>query len=297
MKWLDPLVYHLHRIGSGSWAHFSRAVDAFDASLNARSCARAMAEHAIVEFDFDHGRDWSVTSAQLIDTDSYGTVAWGGTQRSLAACGEIELENGTRSLLVDGTEYSYEHAIRVRRRGRAWPRALTPVNVNTILNVIPALPTVIGSRPLSDVPVRKAERLHVSTLERRNPGGVRSYRLSGAWEPCDGISVRHNATWKLDRATYVVSRNHRLFWAQPDIALWAGFVGTADRLGIENLVYYDDEAHTLLLARFPWLPVPYVRALLLCGARELPSERRDKRLFRNVAPQTATWLLNQLGIS
>jgi hypothetical protein len=296
MNDLDPLIHHLHRQGSGSWAQFSRCVEAFDETLDPWSCARGMAEHAIVEFDFDNDRDWSVTSVQLVDIDRQGTVAWGGTPRALTSL-DVDVEKGTRSTWIDRVEFRYEHGVRIGRRGGRWPRGLTPIGSATIVDAIPSLSNVVGARPASEAPLRKAERLAVSLLERPNPGGIRPYELRSEWVPSDGVSPNRDAAWKLDRSTYLISRNHRLFWVQKDVALWAGFLTEASRLGIEHLMYYDDSAAALQMAAYPRLPVAYVRALLLSGARESESRHRNKRLFRNVEPRTASWLGGKLGIS
>jgi hypothetical protein len=253
-----------------------------------------MAEHAIVEIDFDHDREWAVTSVQLVDSQ-HGTVAWGGTSRALSSY-DIDVERGERTAWIDGVAFSYMHAVRVRRRSREWPRAMIPTAASTILDAIPALSTVVGARPADTIPLRKAERLGVHSIERRKPGGFRFHELRGTWVPSDGVSVQANAAWKLDRATYLVSRNHRLFWVQRDVALWAGFLSAADRLGMENLIHYDEDDRTLQLAVYPQLPIAYVRALLLCGAREYDSTRRDKRVFRNVLPRTASWLSSRLDL-
>jgi hypothetical protein len=95
MNDLDPLIHHLHRQGSGSWAQFARSVENFDVRLDPWSCARSLAEHAIVEFDFDHDRSWSVTSVQLVEIERQVTVAWGGTPRALTSIG-VDFELGKR---------------------------------------------------------------------------------------------------------------------------------------------------------------------------------------------------------
>lgn len=296
MKLLDPLVYHLHRQGTGSWSQFSRAVEAFDETLDGWSCARALAEHATVEFDFDNDRSWSVTSVQLVNMERHGTVAWGGTSRALSSY-DIDVETGVRLAWIDGVAFGYTHGVRVRRRGGQWPRNLIPIGISSIMDHIPAFSTIVAARPAAVIPIRKAERLEVKAVERRNPGGFRFHELRSTWEPSDGVSVYQDAAWKLDRSTHLVSRNHRVFWVQGDIALWWGFLTAAERLGIEHLVRYDQEAATLLIAVYPKLPVAYVRALLLCGARESQPARRDIRVFKNVLPATASWLASKLGVS
>lgn len=261
--------------------------------MDATACARALAEHALIEFDFDNDLSWSVTGVNLVDTGK-ATVAWGGTARGLFTQEGLEAELGTRLLTIAGAVHSYEHAVRVRKVGREWPRGFAPSSACAIRGLIPEIATVIGASPCDRMPQRKAQELTIALEERVNPGGFRRHRLSREWHPADRIIPQRNAVWRIDRATYLVTRNHRVFWAQVDPALWYGFTEAAQRLGREHLLSYDND--TLHVAAYPGLPIPFVRALLLSGARETQFQIRDKRLFRNVDTELAEWFGNMLGL-
>lgn len=293
MTSIDPILHHLHRRGSGSWSFFTRSIEAYDPSIDALACARALAEHALIEFDFDNDLSWSVTGVTLVDTGN-AVVAWGGTARGLFNHDGLVAESGNRTLIFDGAVYSYQHAVRVRKVGREWPRGFALSSASAIRGLIPEIMTVIGAQPCDRIPQRKAQQLIIALQERVNPGGFRQRRLSGEWHSAEGIVPQRNAVWRIDRATYLVTRNHRVFWAQVDPALWYGFTEAAQRLGREHLLFCDND--TLHVAAYPRLPIPLVRALLLSGAREARSERRDRRLFKNVDLVLAEWFGNKLGL-
>ena len=290
MKSLDPLLQHLHRRGTGSWPTFARSVENFDADLNPTTCARALAEHALVEFDFAGSRDWSVTSVQLVSSFS-GIAAWGGTGRHLAAAG-LTVEMQARDLWVGRRPMTYNHAVRVRKEG-AWPIGLTPITADEIRRALPSTESVIGAKAMDRVPLRRAEYLAVRAEERSNPdGGFRRTVLLGEWEPVEGVDMNRAGVWRVDRRTLIVTRNYRVFNPSPDAALWFGFAQAAVRLGIENLAIYADKV--LHVARYPALPQTYVRALLLSEARETRSLRLEQRQFTNVTPGLVQWLSDKL---
>jgi hypothetical protein len=293
VKALDPLLHHLHRRGTGSWSTFARSVENYDADLNPTACARALAEHALVEFDFTVARDWSVTSVQLV-ISTMGVAAWGGTGRHLIATG-LEVEMQPRTAWVDGRALSYDHAVRVRKR-REWPSGLTPVQVNEILQALPSTGTMIDAKPMDRAPLRRAEHLAIRSEERQNPdGGFRRTVLLGDWEPVERVDPGRPGVWRVDRRTHIVTRNHRVFNPSADAALWYGFTQAAVRFGIENLAIY--EAPNLYIARYPALPPPYVRAMLLAGASESRPLRPERRQFTNVTPAMLQWLSSKLGFT
>lgn len=293
MKALDPLLHHLHRRGAGSWSTFARSVENFDADLDPMACARAMSEHALVEFDFTGSRDWSVTAVQLVNS-SNGVSAWGGTARHLASSG-VEVEIQERVIWVGRRPMAYEHAVRVRNDG-AWPHGLAPVQAVDIMQALSTTNAMIGAKPLDRTPVRRAEYLAIRAEERINPGGgFRRTVLLGDWQPVEAVDPGRAGTWRLDRRTYIVTRNHRVFNPPADAALWYGFSCSADRLGHENLAIYKKP--DLHIARYPALPPTYVRAMLLSGAREMRSNRPERRQFTNVPPALMQWLSEKLCFS
>ncbi len=293
MTTLDPLLHHLHRRAGGSWSAFARSVENYDADLDPTACARALAEHALVEFDFTGSRDWSVTSVQLV-TSTMGVAAWGGTGRHLTATG-IEVEIQPRTAWVGRRALSYDHAVRVRK-GREWPSGLTPVHVDDILQALPSIGAMIDAKPLERTPLRRADYLAVRSEERRNPdGGFRRTVLLGDWQPVERVDPGSPGVWRLDRRTHIVTRNHRIFNPSADAALWYGFTQAAVRFGPENLAIYENP--DLYIARYPALPPPYVRAMLLAGARECRANRPERRQFTNVTPALIQWLSSRLGFT
>jgi hypothetical protein len=288
---LDPLLHHLHRRGGGSWSYFSQSVESFDSDLNPSSCARTLAEHALVEFDFSGTRDWSVTSVQFVSSQS-GISAWGGTARYLNGPG---LRVQPRTAWVDRRFFTYRHGALIHKGG-ALPRGMSPVAADDILRVLPTVGAMIDAKPVDRVPVRKAERLVVRAEERRNPdGGFRRAVLVPDWEPTERIACDQAAVWRVDRRTHVITHNNRAFAPNAEAALWHGFVKAADRLGLENLAIYD--GRDLRILRYPPLPIPYVRALLLADAREIASDRRERRQFTNVSAALVRWLGEKLGFT
>jgi hypothetical protein len=291
VKALDPLLHHLHRRGGGSWSTFARSVENYDADLDATACARALAEHALVEFDFTGSRDWSVTSVQLV-TSTLGVAAWGGTGRHLAATG-LQVEIEPRTAWIGRRALSYDHAVRVRK-GSEWPNGLTPVQVNDILQALPSTGAMIDAKPMERTPLRHADYLAIRSEERRNPdGGFRRTVLLGDWEPVERVDPGRPGVWRVDRRTHIVTRNHRVFNPSADAALWYGFTQAAERLGFENLAIYHNP--DLYVARYPALPPTYVRAMLMAGARESRSLSPERRKFTKVTPAFVQWLSSKLG--
>lgn len=293
MSALDPLLHHLHRRGGGAWSNFAHAVENFDFDVNPMACARLLSEHGLVEFDFTGARDWSVTSVQLVSSAS-GISAWGGTGRHLADSG-IEVEIRERTGWIGSRSMSYDHAVRVRKRD-TWPTGLEPIAADDVLRALPSMTAMIGAKPMDRTPERRAERLTIRTEERRNPdGGFRRTVLLGDWQAVERIDAGRPGTWRIDRRTLMITRNHTCFNPSQEAALWYGFALAAERLGYENLAMYDSP--NLHIARYPPLPPPYARSLLLSGARECRSPRPERRTFTNVRAPLVAWLSDKLGFT
>jgi hypothetical protein len=92
-----------------------------------------------------------------------------------------------------------------------------------------------------------------------------------------------------------MTRNYRIFDLHAEEALWRGFVDAAASLGSDRLAI--GERQDLHIVRYPALPVPYVRAMLLSGAREVASDWSERRKFTNVTPVLLQWLSDRLGFT
>jgi hypothetical protein len=65
---------------------------------------------------------------------------------------------------------------------------------------------------------------------------------------------------------------------------------------VERGIIYDEREKTLYVSAAPYLPIPYVRALMMSGAREDSYIGNRVRAFHNVEPALRDWFDSIIGI-
>lgn len=263
--------------------------------------SRALAEHALVEFDFSNDRRWSVTRARTVDVGNRIT-AWGGTHRSLAGLGaKTKIEE--RTIRIGSAFGHYRHAASIRRLG-AWPQGWEPQEAHEIRNSLPSLGALLSASPRVDLLLwRGIERAFFSLP--RVYDAVRGHRtvVRTEWRPAGRIVAGPGAAlWRIGRRRYLFANNYIVREVDQEVGIWLQLAVALRPLGLEHAFFYEqfregfNPIGRLTLSAFPTLPMPYVRGLLLSGAVERKDGPPDKRVFDNLAPSHAEWLRLRLGL-
>jgi hypothetical protein len=302
---IDPLLRWLRLRGSGSWQIFSNAVDAFEPSLVAYSLARGLSEHALVEFDFSGGRRWSATGTSLVNTPlpigafehtGFATSGWGGSHDHITAAGML-IEPGTRTIHTWSGPVQYTHALRVLKPETGWPRSWEPTDSRTLRTLVPTLRAIESQSPVVEPP-RIKDRLafYFRSTSRTDDNRAKKW-VKSRWEPAPRPDFGETAAWRTRSGEVILSRAGACRVVDPDVAKWIAFRSWLDRNGIEAGISYDAKSSTLTISAQPALPILYVRAFLLNGAREDGRITDRIRVFRNVDSAICDWFVSLLGLS
>ena len=296
---IDPLLRFLRLKGSGSWSAYASAVDAFAPDLDARSLARGLAEHALVEFDYERQR-WSVAPTAIVavpqKNGSTAYTAWGGTPRAVSDAG-IFFNPSTRTIHTWSGDVEYTDTGRVEKPKNGWPRSWEPTHADIVRARIPRLDAVLRNAPIVESP-RLGQPLEFEFRNLKGAGDGKPAR----WVDADfgertTIDVSTPTMWKRRQGKYVYPHGGRAAVVDYEVGAWLAFRAWLKSNGVELGIVYDDKQETLYISAAPFLPVPYVRALMLSGARESIYFGNRIRVFHNVDSELRDWLADLVGIS
>lgn len=283
---LEPFLYYLHEHANGSWSQFRRAASAFDPNLDAFSLARGLSEHALVEFLWDGDKRWSVTSATAIICNKPGgrVSLWGGTHRAadaLAASG-IPCQIETRRIVGTDTTYTYRQAIAIRTNSWSELKEHVPViNSRDVLGALPSLNDLLDRAPEASLPSSNASTFRYV------------YRF-GSTSPMDPapFAAENNSLWRIGSRIWLFVRDGNIRRVPGWLGKWLLY---ASERRETYAAHYVNEGGMLVLPFAPLLPAPYVRALLLGEAMEIPAAQFGTRAFSNVDPSLARSICEKLS--
>ncbi len=296
---IDPLLRYFRLKGRGSWSSFASAVEAFAPDLDGRSLARGLSEHSLIEFDYER-LTWSVAPTTIVSVrqQSGGRAfsAWGGSMRPIKDV-ELLFEPGTRTIHTWSGDVEYSHALRIKQPSAGWPRSWEPTEADGVRDRLPTLDAVLyRSGSLESRRSGDPLEFHFHSLSRVSDG-----------QPARWVEVRYGARrsidtaspslWRLRHGRFVYTENGRAAKVSFEVGAWLAFRAWLRMNGVERGLAYDEQRKALYISAAPYLPVPYVRALMMSGARESAYVGDKIRVFHNVDASLRDWFGSLVGIS
>lgn len=295
---IDPLLRYLRLRGRGGWGVFADRVNAFGPNLDSRSLARGLSEHALVEFDFEKSR-WSACGTNLISvrlmSGGSAVSAWGGTPERLKYAG-LAIEESRRTIHTWSGSVSYTHASRVLKPSNGWPRSWEPTDAARIRAIIPSLDAVSKKSKIKASPRsgRLLEFRFRSITRAKENRPTRWVEIG--WSARHAIDPLVTGLWRINRGDFAFMYKGVAKRLTFEVGAWLAFRYWLFANGIEQGLVYDATRTTLYISAAPYLPVVYVRALMLSGARESGVIRDRLRAFYNVDRELCDWFTGLLGL-
>ncbi len=290
---LEPLLYWLHERGEGRFSQFAEAVAAAGLSVRPYALARGLAEHALVEFDWDGDKRWSVTPATAVIRNCTGgrLTLWGGTHRTADALVNdgVPMLVMDRRIILNDTTFTYRHGFMMKPEKLDVIRQRAGImNTRDVMAVLPRVQALFDGYPEVAPPNITAE---VRCFSTDIYSKWRTERVQ--FQPIE------NSLWLVSSRLWRFYHRGKLRGVPESLGKWLWHVAYR-REGYAAT--YVRAGGYLVLPFGGMIPVPYLRAILLNeGTSAVPEAPRAitaarSRCYSNVSEDVAANICEKLSV-